>query len=194
MTAKTSMIGRVRVEDSGSAVRLVIPSRKDSASLVAFGCLLPLMVVTGTIAGVVMVRQGLFIILFPLLFWSAGAAAMTIQLAWSIFGHEIVVFDGRELKVDRWFGGRGRKQRYSLDDAEDWRVWNAPTIPWRQKLREGWVREQRGPIFFTYYGELEIDFGEGLTRAEAEQLLWMLRERCLIRDKQVANGEDSEEG
>jgi hypothetical protein len=165
-------VGRARLEDRGSQLRIVIPS-KVRMPLVLFLSLWSagwLFYVVSLIRGLLEPKAHPDRSVPAMSAWLGvctlfGVAALA-SLGWMLLGREVVIATDRALVLRREILGLGRDRAYDLANVKELR-W-APSSPEPD--------EQHGRIAFDY-GARTIRFGEGLDEAEAKVLLVRLQSR-----------------
>ena len=186
-------IERHTVQDDGAALRISIPSRKNTFFLIFTGFWLVCwaageifvggMVIAGIINllfdtpviagvdGISLAGGGCFILIW-LLFWTVGGGFMLYGFLWQLVGREVVTVSYEGITTQRAVFRFGRKKEYLAAHIKDLRVspWSLPTsmFGWN---RMGYMWGMSGGMLAFDYGAQTFRFGAGVDEAEAKQIL-----------------------
>jgi hypothetical protein len=175
--------GRAEVKQTGGALEITIPARKNPFVIVFLFFWL-----CGWGFGESMAIKSLFkgsgnapafFLLFWLCGWTVGGFfAMTIWL-WSVLGKEIVSVNSSMINIAWTIGSLKRIKSYKMSDIKNFKVLEQPIEPSRGRNLSLPGVGSNGVIAFDY-GMKTIYFGGGLDPAEGNSILELLRQNGYI--------------
>jgi hypothetical protein len=170
-------VGRARIEERGSQLRIVIPSKMEVVatmftSLWLVGWAFGLFAALGGLLHPTGRRGGGLFLAAWLGMWILGGGVALLSVLWAFFGRQVITTTDRTLVVRAEILGLGRDRAYELASVKDLRC--APVAPATGRWRV--QRGQQGTIAFDY-GARTIRLGEDVHEAEAKMLVARLQAR-----------------
>jgi hypothetical protein len=175
-------LARHTSEDTGSALRISIPSRKQWLIILfisiwtigwAFGEITALGAI---LSGQAADGSGSFLLIW-LLFWTIGGCFAVFILTWQLFGKEVIEVSSQAIITKRVLFGVGSPKEYSYEYIQALRVSlhaNGDLFGWS---RAGRMYGLSGGLIAFDYGAKTIHFGIGIDEAEAKQILVEITQR-----------------
>jgi hypothetical protein len=177
---------RHAVQDTGSAIQVIIPNRKNYITLIAFGGWL-----VGWACGEMIFILGLLLnaperwefgatglsgltlfLLAWLGLWTVAGGFTVFKVLWQFAGKEVIEVSHDSIKIQRAMFGIGRTKEYLASYVKNLRI--APIAMMDKRILE-WSRAipfgpSHGSLAFDY-GAQTVQFGGGADEAEAKQIL-----------------------
>jgi len=173
--------GRAIVHESFNELKIEIPVKRNWYSIIflfvwmAGWCFGEIMVI-GTLAGFIADGTPFSVKIFMIFWlfgWTIGGVFISRRLIWMIAGKEIIVFEEKELKIEKKGAIFLKPKTYDLDQVKQLSLNQNSTkedVFGRTNYSDFWNMNDNGILKFDY-GMKTIKFGQGIDEAEAKYLL-----------------------